>query len=1055
MPSASNVQTSFLGGEWSKNAQGRMGDPRYRTALAVCRNHIPLPESSITRRPGFRLASPTRAGAAGKLLSIVRGAEEHYVAELTTGHLRFYQQGGTLLENSILTVTNVALTSGYVRVTSEAHGLSTGDTLRFDALNAEARFKFRKLLNRYFLITVIDADNFDLSDALTGVSLGDSFSAFGASEMSIAVITDLTTPYTDETWPSVRVVQSDDRVLLLQGQTEPQEITTLTSVDPALFIDGPYLDPFPGSLVTPSALNGVIDITLSFQAYDSGTAYSIGDYVTSSSISYRSLTDLNQNNTPASSPTNWTVVTPAEVVNDGAGFTAGDAGRHVRLFSEPAEWEVGTAYALGDKVSYAGTYWSALQATTGDEPGVSASDWVVDPNAARWTWGKITAASVEDTVDALITSGSAIGNMTTDGGLAAAFDGNTEQSRTQGARTAQGTNNGYVGKNLGAGSQISAARVYPSTPNKGFGSKTTDATVYATTIELYGRHTAPTSPSDGTLLGTASAAAGTTTAITLLSNDATTVWEYVWVRISCPSGSHSIVHTSEAQFFDTSGAPAGAQVELQIVGDPLLYTSAIRTWRLGLYNNTGPSWPTTGCYHQGRFWLAGAVKNRFDASKSNDELNFSPTAPDGTVADNNAITYTLNAAEKNEIIWMKPEANGIRMGTAGGEFLVHASNQNNIITPTSIQADPPTHYGCSNVEPIYTGLTTVFVHESPRHLQEGMRDAYSGEFVAPEMTDLAKHLTRGGIEELAYTQALLPIIWGRTGEGKLFGTTYNRTNLVSQNPPEYNGFHRHDLGHGRDVTAIASGPGVHDELDTLAIITRGDEGVHYVEFGCHTPEEDDTIYDAEFLDGHLIPSAGETYAEGIRFHGLRHLNNQTVTVFAAGLDCGDFVVDDGVVEVPYGSAAGLFTEKYVNQLSAQQNDYGHLAVEIDQGALVIPAVVGYTYTSQGQLLRPVASDATGAANGPGFGKTRRNHQFAALFHNAQGVKVGTDFSKLRPALFATPGGRRYSKTELFSGLYVDTIDDDNSEDGMLCWEISRPFPATVLALGGFLMTQDK
>ena len=62
------------------------------------------------------------------------------------------------------------------------------------------------------------------------------------------------------------------------------------SLAPSDFLDGPYLDPFPGSQVTYSALSGNITLTFAFQAYSATTSYDIGDYVTSSGVGYVSLT---------------------------------------------------------------------------------------------------------------------------------------------------------------------------------------------------------------------------------------------------------------------------------------------------------------------------------------------------------------------------------------------------------------------------------------------------------------------------------------------------------------------------------------------------------------------------------------------------------------------------------------------------------------------------------------------------------------------------------------------------------------------------------------------
>jgi hypothetical protein len=45
---------------------------------------------------------------------------------------------------------------------------------------------------------------------------------------------------------------------------------------------------------------------------------------------------------------------------------------------------------------------------------------------------------------------------------------------------------------------------------------------------------------------------------------------------------------------------------------------------------------------------------------------------------------------------------------------------------------------------------------------------------------------------------------------------------------------------------------------------------------------------------------------------------------------------------------------------------------------------------------------------------------------------------------------------LYSGLLWDTVDDDGTGfDGQLCWQITRPYPASIQAIGGFIKTQDR
>jgi hypothetical protein len=105
----------------------------------------------------------------------------------------------------------------------------------------------------------------------------------------------------------------------------------------------------------------------------------------------------------------------------------------------------------------------------------------------------------------------------------------------------------YVGKNLGGSpTALGSVTVYPASDiglSNGGGSAT---------INLRGKNSAPASASDGTLLGTASRTAATTTSFTIISTDLVTTYQYVWVEITAATG---IIAASELRFFqpDTAG----------------------------------------------------------------------------------------------------------------------------------------------------------------------------------------------------------------------------------------------------------------------------------------------------------------------------------------------------------------------------------------------------------------------------------------------------------------------------------------------------------------------
>lgn len=124
---------------------------------------------------------------------------------------------------------------------------------------------------------------------------------------------------------------------------------------------------------------------------------------------------------------------------------------------------------------------------------------------------------------------------------------------------------------------------------------------------------------------------------------------------------------------------------------------------------------------------------------------------------------------------------------------------------------------------------------------------------------------------------------------------------------------------------------------------------------------------------------------------------------------------------------------------------------------IMPAVIGFNYQSQGQLLRPLAPQETGAQEGPALGKTRRSATIAFLVANSQVMEFGTDFSTtLRAMTFhEADDATEVPVSQLYSGIYLDRIEDDYSYDSMPSWTTLRPYPASVLAVEAFIHTQDR
>ena len=1227
MPNATYVQSSFAGGQWSKFAQGRYHDPKYRTALNVALNVLPTETENCVRRPGTAFAQTTRNGNPGRVFTFdFEDETAPYTGELTDGHLRF-RQGTTLVNtNDSVGVSSISGANPAVMALAAAVTWGTGDQGYFVDLAGNPLIE-----NRIVQLTKVDTTHFSLTDPITGSNInGASLAAIGAG-VTFNRILDIATPFIGGSWASgnMVVVQGDAQsdveskqpAFLLTPNLPPYAITVEADPTPssfatfnfglATFEDGPYQNPFTnGAQVTPNGLSGIVQLTLSFQAWSPFVSYADGDLVSSGSVNYQSQEDENVGSpitctftnssasisatnsfvanqqvaffpqpvaasatpgslpsnltagtvyfvlssglsssafevsatsggsaitmsgagsgtlkvalAPASMPAAWSATSAAVAINNGNGFQQTDIGRLERLFSEPALWSPTASYSEGNVVSYnpsglpgQTTYWQSLTSSNVNKaPGTDTTNWEIlaqggTSSPAIWTWGKITG--LINTIPNAPSGVAYIGDMTSGGGLSAAFNGNTTQSAAACAQkggTYSGPLTSYVGENFSGCSTTSygvqSATVYPSSDqglvhlqNAG-----TSSPSYQITGYLYGKNGTPGSDTDGTLLGSTTIS-GTvpsdieyflvTSPLNIQSANQS-AFSDLWVVVetimtgSFLPGQLTVTHNiAQVQYVEASGAGTSANgVELEILGAPLLYTSAIRTWRLGLYSGT-TGYPTCGTNESGRIWLGGSQANRVDACVANGvtsdalgtTLNFAPTDQYGNVLDSSAIAIVINLPEANPIKWMIPDQQGILCGTKAREALIFPPTAGGF-SPTNIDARKLTRIGSAAIQPVQTEHTILFVQKFLRKIVEYFADVFSGKFTAPNLIQDAKNLTVGGLQELAYQQELAPLVWARVNNA-LIGCTYKRDTLMTSSGPTMNGWHPHTLGSGRDVESICAGSSIDGNLDALTLATNDTTAnIRFVEVLTDILDEGSTPAQAKYLDAQIVPTstgaasvvthtpaqAGDTPYGGLVLNGLWPLNGKTVTAWLGGLDCGDYTVTNGSITVPYGDGIaggegafplgcggrtdqGLFTANFVST--------GITANNVTMFTGTMPMLVGFTFTSRGQLCRPIQPQDTGSRNGPAFAKLARDHYLMALLEGANGASFGTSFtSTIVPLESAMLKINEVPLTadQQFTGVFRDQFESDYDFDAMPCWQVTRPYICNVQAFGAARETAD-
>lgn len=443
----------------------------------------------------------------------------------------------------------------------------------------------------------------------------------------------------------------------------------------------------------------------------------------------------------------------------------------------------------------------------------------------------------------------------------------------------------------------------------------------------------------------------------------------------------------------------------------LTNTSAKVNWRMGVWSTT-TGFPTCGTFFEDRLFLAGATSfpQRLDGSKTGNYENFSPSSTGGTVADDNAVSFTLNSNDVNAIRWLLDNEKGLLCGTARGEWLVSASSLGEALTPTNIKGKPSTKRGSAKVAPVQSDSVVLYVQRAGKKLRELAYTFDSDGFKSPDMTLLAEHIMRPSVTELAYTEEPQAIVWAVRSDGVLLGFTYERSQQVV-------GWHRHELGGQSDaggllipqveaVTVVPSPDTTRDEL--YVVVQRYMNGIskRYIELMTKLWDTEDEQEDAFHLDcGFTVVNGSPSTA----VTGLWFIEGETVSIYADGTKVAPQAVTNGTLTL--STAASVVT-------------------------------VGYNYNSDAVTMPPEG----GSQDGSSQTKTKKISRVGFWLLDTLGLKYGPNFDTLFEIPARAWGDSFGEPTPLFTGVFRGRFEGDYDRLAQVSWRCDGPFPATVLAL---------
>lgn len=464
-------------------------------------------------------------------------------------------------------------------------------------------------------------------------------------------------------------------------------------------------------------------------------------------------------------------------------------------------------------------------------------------------------------------------------------------------------------------------------------------------------------------------------------------------------------------------------VTVTVLGDTNFPSTAQTRWRLGAWSDT-TGYPSCVTFFQDRLCWGGEPSQRINMSQSGDYENHAPDDGTGTVADDDALSITLNANNVNVIRWLTDDEKALIAGTVGGEWVIRADTLGGVVTPDNVQATRSTSFGSANVQPLRVDNATLFIQRAGFDLREFAYVFEADGFRSPDLTVFAEQTPRsssGGLTRLAYQQEPDRTIWGVRADGLFTGTTYERDQDVVA-------WHLHTLGGVSDasstpaqiesIAVIPSSDGASDELWMTVKRYINGATVRYVEYLKQPLSETGEQKNAFYVD------CGLTYdgSAVTTITGATHLIGQTVRLLVDGGRHPDKVVDSN----------------------------GEITLE--RAGSVVQVGLAYTSSLETMNLEAGASDGTAQA------RTGRFDSVSFRLHRTLGGEAGPDTSlldQIPDTTYREPATPMGTPEPLFSGDAELLWPDGYTEEKRVYWQSDAPFPASVLAIVFHVVTNKK
>lgn len=479
-------------------------------------------------------------------------------------------------------------------------------------------------------------------------------------------------------------------------------------------------------------------------------------------------------------------------------------------------------------------------------------------------------------------------------------------------------------------------------------------------------------------------------------------------------------------------------VSAAVLGANASATTATTNWTIGRYSNTNGHPGAVGLFEE-RLFFAGSNRapQRFDGSVTADFHRFSPSDPDGTVVDDNALSYTIASEQVNRIRWIAATSRLI-LGTTGGEFVISSSGA--ALTPSDLSVRQNTANGVANVAPLKINNRVLFVQRAGRKLRDFRFDFNQDSYIATDATILADHVTASGIKQMAYQQEPDSLAWVLRNDGQVATMVYEPGQQV--------------IGWSRQVFGGSFGSGA-AVCESVASIPGRDAA------GQVFPSDDrDEVW---VIVKRTIDGNTRRYVEVIEraYEGPRLEAYTTTTAWRAAVRADQkdaFYVDSGLTYdgVATTTISGLdhlegeTLDLLVNGAFHPQKTVSSGSITLEYEATTVQAGLPARWRFR-SLKLPYGVSAGGST---GVVKTKRVHRVGYVLMDASAFRQGSTFEALETKEFREVADLMDNAVPLFTGEYEAAFAGNNENDPRLCLESVGPGPFVCLAIAPEMSTND-